>query len=267
MSMSLEARAKAAIDSIHGLLAELASLIKKVHSDDDYELGRRRLDRWESKTILILKAQVGDKEAENFNRDTPMGWASFDLVENLASQAKIYHAYLTTLKEELESSPEYILIREDEAEEHDVLLNTEVNPRCVFLVHGRDEANLLKLRDLVKGRWNLEPKILQKEGWGGRTLIEKFEEEAKEAAFAVVLITPDDTIKSVHGEYVQGRPNVIFELGWFYGKLGRKNVTILLKKGTQLHSDLNGIGRVDFIDSVEEAVIPLEEELKKGGMI
>jgi predicted nucleotide-binding protein len=47
----------------------------------------------------------------------------------------------------------------------------------------------------------------------GRTLIEKFEEEARDAVFAFALLTPDDVIKTEKVEYIQPRPNVIFELG------------------------------------------------------
>ena len=125
----------------------------------------------------------------------------------------------------------------------------------------------MKLRDLLVERWRLDPKILSAKPWDGRTLIEKFEEEAQEAAFAVALITPDDAALTAEGESFQGRPNVIFELGWFCGKISRKKVTILLKHGTTLHSDLDGIGLIRFHESVEEAYLDLERELKAAGVI
>jgi predicted nucleotide-binding protein len=96
-------------------------------------------------------------------------------------------------------------------------------------VHGHDEVNLLKLRALIKDRFGLTPVILMEEASSGQTIIEKFERVASEAAFCLVLITPDDQVSSLQGEATQARPNAIFELGWFYGRLGRARVCILAK--------------------------------------
>jgi hypothetical protein len=62
------------------------------------------------------------------------------------------------------------------------------------------------------------------------------------------------------GSYAQARPNVIFELGWFYGSLGHSRVCILFKNGTQIHSDLGGISRVQFADEREL----VEANMSKG---
>ena len=35
-------------------------------------------------------------------------------------------------------------------------------------------------------------------------------------------------------QYLQARPNVIYELGWFSAKLTRQNVILLLKEGTDI---------------------------------
>ncbi len=109
--------------------------------------------------------------------------------------------------------------------------------------------------------------VLSAEAGKGRTLIEKFEDEAQRAAYAFVLLTPDDVIKKSDTEYSQARPNVIFELGWFYGRLGRDRVCILFKEGTQIHSDLDGISRVEFTDSVMEKIHEIERELISGRML
>jgi len=80
-----------------------------------------------------------------------------------------------------------------------------------------------------------------------------------------VLLSPDDVIKSTKGDYSQARPNVIFELGWFYGRLGRDKVCILFKEGTEIHSDLHGVSRIQFRSSVSEKIEEIEKEL--GGMV
>ena len=269
MSVSLEETLKAAIESIDALLGELEDIVASVRIDRDHKTAKSRLTRWRSRTITKLETAVGKEEARKFKGGTKIHVLSYvDLVGNVAKKAETYKAHLTALREELESHPENVLSTAADVLEHLVQRSTEeINLKSVFLIHGRDEANLFKLRDLLTKRWGLEPKVLKAEAWGGRTLIEKFEEEAQEAVFAVALITPDDTVRTSDAQYVQGRPNVIFELGWFYGRLGRKRVTIVLNKGTQLHSDLDGVGRVEFGSSVEEVVLALEEELKAAGMI
>ena len=109
--------------------------------------------------------------------------------------------------------------------------------------------------------------LLRDQPGRGRTIIEKFEGEAGRAAYGIALLTPDDLVSTVEGAYSQPRPNVIFELGWFFGRLGRDRVCILFKEGTSLHSDLAGISRVSFPDSVEQAVLGLEGELRAAGLV
>jgi predicted nucleotide-binding protein len=139
--------------------------------------------------------------------------------------------------------------------------------RTVFIVHGHDEVNLLRLRSLLKDRFALVPVILMDEPSVGQTIIEKFERAATEAAFCLVMMTPDDQVSSRQGQATQARPNVIFELGWFYGRLGRSRVCILAKRGTSVHSDLSGIVRIEFIENVEEAIHSLEKELRQAGLV
>jgi hypothetical protein len=141
------------------------------------------------------------------------------------------------------------------------------NSKNIFVIHGRDEANTYRLRTLLKERFDLNPIILREQPGKGRSIIEKFEEEASSITFAIALLTPDDQIQFEKTEYAQARPNVVFELGWFYGRLGRDRVCILFKKGTQIHSDLHGINRVEFQENVEEALIELERELRAAHLI
>ena len=101
----------------------------------------------------------------------------------------------------------------------------------------------------------------------GRTIIEKFEDEAQRATFAFAILTPDDFVSIDGKEYSQARPNVIFELGWFYGRLGRDRVCILFKEGTKIHSDLDGISRIQFRDSVLEKAVEIERELVSSGVL
>ena len=81
-----------------------------------------------------------------------------------------------------------------------------------------------------------------------------------------MLLTPDDIIQA-NENYEQARPNVIFELGWFFGRLGRKKVCIIMKKGTKIHSDLEGISRIEFETKIEHKYTRIADELKQAKLI
>lgn len=119
----------------------------------------------------------------------------------------------------------------------------------VFIVHGHDEAALQGLARFLE-KIQLEAVILKEQPNQGRTIIEKYEDVAKEVGFAVVLLTPDDvgSAKSA-GEYNQrARQNVIFA-GYFAGRLGRGKVCLLRKGNVEIPSDLFGVLYVDLDDS------------------
>lgn len=137
----------------------------------------------------------------------------------------------------------------------------------VFIVHGHDMENALRLQTRLKDRFGLEPVILSEEPSKGRSIIEKFESEAANCSFAFVLFTPDDFIRKDDETYSQARPNVILELGWFYGRLGRDRVCILFRKGTTIPSDLGGIGRIEFVLSIDEKILEIENELEAGSLL
>jgi predicted nucleotide-binding protein len=112
----------------------------------------------------------------------------------------------------------------------------------VFVVHGRDEAALQELARFLE-KVGLIAVVLREQPDQGRTVIEKFESCANEVEFAVVLLTPDDLggLATAGDQAARARQNVVFELGFFAGKLGRGKVC-LLKKGTvEIPSDLYGV--------------------------
>jgi hypothetical protein len=61
--------------------------------------------------------------------------------------------------------------------------------------------------------------------------------------FAVMVLSPDDLLESRSQSYASPRDNVIFELGLFMGRLGRKRVFIVHEQDAHLKlpSDLAGI--------------------------
>ena len=135
--------------------------------------------------------------------------------------------------------------------------------RGVFVVHGRDEeAKLAVARFLDK--LDLQPIILHERPNQGRTLIEKFEKNAGDVGFAVVLLTPDDEGHLANRpEEAKPRPrqNVILELGYFIGRLGRPRVCALHRGGVELPSDLHGIVYIAWEDPQNWQIL-LAREIK-----
>ncbi|HLX68187.1 MAG TPA: TIR domain-containing protein [Verrucomicrobiae bacterium] len=139
-------------------------------------------------------------------------------------------------------------------------------PQC-FIVHGHDSRSLNEL--LVFLDRNLgwpQPKILRDLPSYGRTIIEKFEETSQDIDIVFVLLTPDDKAAAVAAPNQikrRARQNVIFELGYFYGKLQRVGGRVLLlhKGKVELPSDIAGVVYVDISDGVEAAGETLRREL------
>lgn len=137
----------------------------------------------------------------------------------------------------------------------------------VFIVHGHDMAILQELTFMLKDSHGIEPVVLNAMPDNGHTVIEKFEEYARHCAFAFVIFTPDDFVENKKKKYFQGRPNVLFELGWFCGRFGRDKVRILRQKDTQLPSDLNGIVTIDFHERLEEVFRKITFDLEYNGIL
>jgi predicted nucleotide-binding protein len=111
----------------------------------------------------------------------------------------------------------------------------------VFIVHGHDgEAKESVARFL--STIGFTPIILHEQPNKGRTIIEKVE-AFSEVGFAVVLLTPDDEGKAKSATQVEprARQNVLFELGYFIGCLGRDRVCALLRDEVSIPSDFDGV--------------------------
>jgi hypothetical protein len=139
--------------------------------------------------------------------------------------------------------------------------------RRVFVVHGHNEARWRELEKLL-ATWGVEPVVLiEKPDHGASTVIEKFERHAEECVFAIGIFTKDDVVKNSGREYFQARPNALFELGWFFSHLGRKNVLLLLEEGVDVLSDLSGVLQKRFVHRVAERGLEIRAELELAGIL
>lgn len=134
-----------------------------------------------------------------------------------------------------------------------------------FVVHGHDEgAREAVARFLMK--LGVEPIILHEQASGGRTIIEKLEHYGK-VPFAVVLLTPDDEGRLAGTDddlKPRARQNVLLELGFFVGLLGRENVCALCKQPIDVPSDWDGVVWVPM-DEHDGWKVRLAKELRATG--
>jgi len=136
----------------------------------------------------------------------------------------------------------------------------------VFLVHGHDTGVLGSVEAFLR-KLGLDVVILKDEPNKGQTIIEKVESNA-DVGFAVVLLTGDDEghQRQMRDALVpRARQNVIFELGYFIGRLGRPRVCALYESGVELPSDYSGVTFIHWSED-ESWKFLLLRELKAAGL-
>jgi predicted nucleotide-binding protein len=149
----------------------------------------------------------------------------------------------------------------------------------IFIVHGRDDNSKLELARMLEGL-HLKVVILSEQPEKGRTVIEKLEQETMDIGYAFVILTPDDVgMESVNydkaksekrklqdvGLRYRARQNVVLELGYFVGKIGRRRVYCLYKGDIERPSDIHGVIFKRFEKSISECYEAIIKELSAVG--
>jgi predicted nucleotide-binding protein len=111
-----------------------------------------------------------------------------------------------------------------------------------FIVHGHNEARKFEIARFVENDLKKKAIILHEQPNKGRTIIEKFEDYAL-VDFAVAIWTADDVgrVKTADADNLRARQNVVFETGFFIGKIGRTNVIVLHEEDVEIPSDYSGV--------------------------
>ena len=140
----------------------------------------------------------------------------------------------------------------------------------IFVVHGHDHMSLEQL-ELVLRRLDVDPYILQNNDGGSKTIIEALEQRIyEEAAFGIVLLTPDDfgysKAKGEADRQPRARQNVVLEMGMVLASLGRDRMVILKKGALEIPSDIDGVLRLEFNDHVKEVAVRLATRMKGAGI-
>jgi predicted nucleotide-binding protein len=140
--------------------------------------------------------------------------------------------------------------------------------RNVFIVHGRSHKDRDDLAEIVR-ELGCQPKVLADEPRNGGTIIEEFEELANTCVFAFVILTPDDVSADAMGDEDKhrARQNVIFEMGWFFARLGRSRTRLLYRDSIELPSDVTGVLYLKYKELVSEKKSAIRRSLVEGGLI
>ena len=226
-----------AIERLQKALDAIPELRQQANSSPEFEV-------WRNRTETAVE--------EVFGRDSSRCRSFIDgLVSSL-----LYKDYQDSMRfAELSLAAMLEDIKQDWEDENQTPLspaareNERPNTHEVFIVHGRDnEAKETVARFLT--RLALTPVILHEQPNQGRTIIEKFEQHAQ-VGFAVALLTPDDVgalQDNSNDLKPRARQNVVFELGYFLGRLGRERVCALTKGDVETPSDYDGVVYISLDD-------------------
>jgi predicted nucleotide-binding protein len=146
------------------------------------------------------------------------------------------------------------------------LVTPRTGSKRIFVVHGHDHGAKETVARFL-GKLELEPIILHEQADQGRTIIEKFEAHAADVQCAVVILTADDVASSkanLEQKEFRARQNVILELGYFVGRLGRERTFALAEHGVSLPSDVHGVIYIPLDNG--EWRLRLVKELKALGL-
>lgn len=215
--------------------------MNNVRTVDDIESCQRRVWTWHEYNETLLRKLLGPGSEQVYRQLISFGGGSSpqEKARDVVRDLDYYQRQLTSVLERL---PLWAI--EDDSEEARV---NSAGP--IFIVHGRHLGRANEVARVLERVTTRKVVILHEEANAGQTILEKFELHASSAAFAVVLLTSDDEGRlrdSQEDLRPRGRQNVVLEMGYFLGKLGRPRVALLIEEGVEQPSDLHGLVYVDL---------------------
>jgi predicted nucleotide-binding protein len=143
------------------------------------------------------------------------------VVESI-EKGKVKGAYLCTDK--------FLIKHKAAAETTGVPTTTK---RRILIVSGTDDA-MKKALTKALGKLLLVPVVLCEEPGHGRKIVERFTIDYADVGLAVVLLSPDDYVYAKTDQptkrKLKPRQDVIFELGYLIGKMGKEKVLVLYRE-------------------------------------
>lgn len=219
--------------------------------------------QWKNKAELFIARKYG-QESLDYKQFKGIKFYTIDISEINGWGKRIDHVKecqegLLIAKEKFQ---EYLDdMKENADEEQPKVLSQQLNYKKIFIVHGHDGELRESIARVIE-KQSIEAIILSEQANQGKTIIEKVEKYS-DVGGAVCLFTADDLgkKKTDKEDHSRARQNVVFEAGYFMGKLGRDHIVILADEGVELPSDLSGI----VYTNVMNWQLDLLKELKSMG--
>ena len=215
---------------------------REIRNEGDLERARAELHTWdEFNTTLIRRSFSTSKPADDYSSFGALALGERSFLQEVEDYRRSVAGSVRRLESLREQLPLYGT--GDVAPPGIGASSDRTFGQTIFVVHGHDQAVKQEVVRYLEKLTGATPTVLHEQPDQGRTVIEKFEDYANKAGFAVVLLTADDEGRQRgSGETKpRSRQNVVFELGFFIGALGRQRVAVLYEEGVELPSDMSGV--------------------------
>ena len=228
------------IEKLKKLIEETDDLIKMdiTNSDTIFEA-------WEMKVKRFIAKVFGAESMEMKRFDETSFWSA--VWSSDTSNEEYHRECVNTCRNGLMTTKailETYLEEFDDVEDNSIgakELETSFDYSKIFIVHGHDGELKESVARIIE-KQGIHAIILSEQANQGRTIIEKFEQNS-DVGCAICLFTGDDygRAKAQKDDKLRARQNVVFEAGYFIGKLGRNHIVILSDSGIEIPSDLAGV--------------------------
>lgn len=212
---------------------------------------------WEDFNKELIKRSFNNHNSEYYDQYSKLNTSSglLDYFKGVNTEDSSYK--LNQAKQEILNSinwlkrlVEKLTIIEEEASIGTYQTKNKMFFNRGFLIHGHNQERKYEIARFIENDLKRKVTILHEQPSKGRTIIEKFESYSS-VDFAVALWTNDDVGKGKTEKELnnRARQNVIFETGFFIGKLGRQNVIVLYETGVEIPSDYSGVIFISLVDN------------------
>lgn len=240
-------------------------LDKEIRTDDELHDAEREKTKWHKfNSNYLMNCFNTDCIAKEYDSvNTP----DLTINSSIYQKTKSFKMSLHRLIDHLESIKDGLSFFQENLEQEAFSIEKQsFKTNKIFIVHGHDETLKHKVARFVN-KLELEAIILDEQANEGMTIIEKFEQHAKNAGYAIVLLThddmgyPKDTPSNIKP---RARQNAIAELGYFLCALGRKNMAILCSDHIEIPSDFSGV--IYLPTANDQWELRLATEMKAAGL-
>lgn len=244
------------IELIDNLITEIGSLQYK---------DENKRDAIVRKAEMIIRKIFGETSSYLKDLDRIRFWPNWAPSDDI-DKHKYWQSGTEEVKNLFSTMKDELLLFEGTKSE--IKIETKLNSEEIFVVHGHDDTMKVSVARVIE-KLELKPIILHEQPNKGRTVIEKFTDYSK-VGFAVIILSPDDIgyskLEKPENYKFRARQNVVLELGYFLGRLGRDKVIALFREEDifEIPSDYSGVLFVPF-DKNGRWQFDLVKELKAAG--